>query len=118
MIINAEVFQLEEDYDNNLWRIDFRDEKQNLRGKIEIPSKILEMKDRKNLQIEILPNTSAMPTFKDELIVFNAINIRTQSAGKDRVYIFSAGGLMVRIFTTKVINQFKLPLKEFSIIVR
>ncbi|MHA1542921.1 MAG: hypothetical protein ACTSQH_08080 [Candidatus Hodarchaeales archaeon] len=118
MIINAEVFQLEEDYDNNLWRIDFRDEKQNLRGKIEIPSKILDMKDRKNFQIEILPNVSDKPTFKDELIAFNAINIRTKSVGKDRVYTFSAGGLMTRLFTSKVIKQFKLPLKEFSITVR
>ena len=118
MIINAEVFQLEEDYDNNLWRIDFRDEKQNLRGKIEIPSKIVEMKDRKQLQIEIIPSSDDKTTFKDELIVLNSINIRSQSVGKDRVYSFSAAGLMVRIFSTKVINQFKLPLKEFSIIVR
>ena len=45
MIINAEVFQIEEDTDNNLLRIDFRDEKQNVRGKIEIPTTVLDIKD-------------------------------------------------------------------------
>jgi hypothetical protein len=118
MIINAEVFQIEEDYDNNLWRIDFRDEKQNLRGKIEIPSKILDMKDRKNFQVEIIPHTGEDPTFTNELIAFNAISIKAQSGGKDHAYSFSSGGLMVRIFTTKAINDFKSALKEFSILVR
>ncbi|MHA2075591.1 MAG: hypothetical protein ACW97X_13310, partial [Candidatus Hodarchaeales archaeon] len=76
------------------------------------------MKDRKNFQIEILPNVSDKSTFKDVLIAFNAINIRKQSVGKDHVYTFSAGGLAIRLFTTKVLKQFKSALKEFSIIVR
>ena len=118
MIINAEVFQLEEDFDNNLWRIDFRDEKQNLRGKIEIPSKIIDLKDKKNFKIEILPDVDKDQKFDEELIVFNAINIRTKSGGKELVYSFSSGGLMFRIFSPKAINDFKTPLKNFLIIVR
>ena len=118
MIINAEVFQLEEDFDNNLWRIDFRDEKQNLRGKIEIPSDILDLKDKKNLTIEILPNADKKQKFEDALIVFNAISIRAKSPGKEHVYSFSSGGLMCRLFSSKVINSLKVPLKEFIIIVR
>jgi len=118
MIINAEVFQLEEDFDNNLWRIDFRDEKQNLRGKIEIPSKVLDIKDTKKFQIEIIPDDDEDRIFKDELIVFNAINIRTKPSGKENVYSFSSGGFMLRIFTLKTIKEFKSLLKEFSIVVR
>jgi len=118
MIINAEVFQLEEDFDNNLLRIDFRDEKQNLRGKIEIPTEVLDLRETKNFQIEITPYDGEERTFKDELIVFNAINIRTKPIGKERVYSFSSGGLMLRIFTTKVKKEFKSVLKNFLIVVR
>ena len=118
MIINAEVFQVEEDLDNNLLRIDFRDEKQKLRGKIEIPKTVLDLKDTKKFQIEIMPNSDNERTFKDELIVFNAINIRTKPVEKQNVYSFSSGGFMLRIFSTKIIKEFKSVLKEFSIIVR
>jgi len=118
MIISAEVFQLEEDLDNNLWRVDFRDEKQNLRGKIEIPSQVLDIKDTKKFQIEIIRNDDEERIFKDELIVFNAISMRTKPVGKEHVYSFSSGGFMLRIFTTKVLKEFKSMLKEFSITVR
>ncbi|MCK4847895.1 MAG: hypothetical protein KAT16_02605 [Candidatus Heimdallarchaeota archaeon] len=118
MIINAEVFQLEEDPDNNLYRADFRDEKQSLRGKIEIPSEVLNFEDTKKFQIEIIPNDNKDRTFKDELIVFNAVNMRTKPLGKEHVYSFSSGGFMVRIFTTKLLKEFKSVLKEFLIIVR
>jgi hypothetical protein len=118
MIINAEVFQIEEDQDNNLLRIDFRDEKQKVRGKIEIPTTVLDMKDTKKFQIEITPNNDDERSFKDELIVFNAINIRTKPVEKHNVYSFSSGGFMLRIFSTKIIKEFKSVLKEFSITVR
>ena len=118
MIINAEVFQIEEDTDNNLLRIDFRDEKQNVRGKIEIPTTVLDIKDKKKFQIEIIPNKDDERTFKDELIVFNAINIRTKPVTKEHVYAFSSGGFMLRIFSTKILKEFKSLLKEFLITVR
>ncbi len=118
MIINAEVFQQEEDFDNNLLRIDFRDEKQNLRGRIEIPTTVLDIKGTKKFQIEIAPNNDGERTFKDELIVFNAINIRTKPVTKEHVYAFSSGGFMLRIFSTKILKEFRSLLKEFLITVR
>jgi hypothetical protein len=118
MIINAEIFQLEEDYDNNLWLIDFRDEEKNLRGKIEIPSKIVKMQKTKKIQIEVKPLGKRKQSFKDCLIVYNATSFRTKPTGEEKIYSFSAGGLIFRIFSGKAIPEFKTPLKEYQIIVR
>ena len=54
MIIKAERMRIEEDTDNNLWLIDFRDEKKGLRGRIEIPSKIVSMEEDKEFEVEII----------------------------------------------------------------
>ena len=118
MLINAEVFQLEEDIDNNLWLIDFRDEKLGLRGRIEVPSKIVDLRDAKKLQIEVVTAKKKAPSFKDAKIVLNAINYRTKPAGKEKIYSFSSGGLTFRLFSGKVIPAFKLPFKEYLIVVR
>ena len=118
MIINAEIFQLEEDYDNDLWLIDFRDEEKGLRGKIDIPSKVANMHNKKKVRIEVQPYKKRKKSFKDCLIVFNATSYRTKPVGEDKVYSFSAGGLILRIFSGKAIPEFKLPLKEYQIIVR
>ena len=119
MIINAEVFQLEEDFDNNLWLIDFRDEKLGLRGKIEIPSKIADLHDVKNLQIEVISAAKKKkPSFKDAKVALNATSYRTKPVGKEKIYSFSSGGLTFRLFSGKVLPEFKSPFKEYMIIVR
>ncbi|MHA1976166.1 MAG: hypothetical protein ACW98F_00890 [Candidatus Hodarchaeales archaeon] len=118
MLINAEVFQLEEDFDNNLWLIDFRDEKLGLRGRMEIPSKLADLHDAKNLQIEVVAAKKKTPSFKDAKIALNAISYRTRPTGKEKIYSFSSGGLMFRLFSGKVLSEFKLPFKEYLIIVR
>lgn len=118
MLINAEVFQLEEDNDNNLWLIDFRDEKLGLRGRMEVPSKLVDLHDAKNLKIDVVAVKKKTPTFKDAKVVFNAINYRTKPIGKEKIYSFSSGGLTFRLFSSKVISEFKSPFKEYLIIVR
>ena len=118
MIINAEIFQLEEDNDNNLWLIDFRDEEKGSRGKIEIPTRIVNLQDTKKIQIEVNPQVKKKKSFKDCLIAFNATSFRTKPIGKEKVYSFSAGGLIFRIYSGKAIPEFKVPLKEYQIIVR
>ncbi len=118
MIINAEIFQLEEDYDNDLWLIDFRDEEKGLRGKIDIPSKVANLQNAKKIRIEVKPFDKKKKSFKDCLIAFNATSFRTKPVGEEKIYSFSAGGLIFRIFSGKAIPEFKLPLKEYQIIVR
>jgi len=118
MLINADVFQLEEDFDNNLWIIDFRDEKLGLRGRMEVPSQVVDLHDAKNLQIEVIAVKKKAPSFKDAKIALNAINYRTKPLGKEKIYSFSSGGLTFRLFSGKVLPEFKLPFKEYLIIVR
>jgi hypothetical protein len=120
MIIKAERMRTELDSDNDLWLIDFRDEDQGLRGRIEIPSKIAPMEEVKSFEIEIIPRDSLKKPldYSDAKIVYNAISFRTKPLGTERVYSFSAGGLMVRLFSSKAIKDFKTVLKGFIIIVR
>ena len=120
MLIKAERMRTELDSDNDLWLIDFRDEEKGLRGKIEIPSKIVSMEEVKSFEIEIIARDSLKKPldYSDAKIVYNAINFRTKPLGTERVYSFSAGGLMLRIFSSKAIKDFRTVLKGFVIIVR
>jgi len=120
MIIKAERMRAELDSDNDLWLIDFRDEDQGLRGRIEIPSTIVTMEDVKNFEIEIIPRDSVKkpPDYSGAMIAYNATNFRTKPLGTEKVYSFSAGGLMLRLFSSKTIKGFKTVLKGFIIIVR
>jgi hypothetical protein len=120
MIIKAERMRTELDSDNDLWLIDFRDEEQGLRGKIEIPSKIVSMEEVKSFEIEIVTRDSLKKPldYSDAKIAYNATNFRTKPLGTERVYSFSAGGLMLRLFANKAIKDFKTVLKGFVIIVR
>ncbi|UCG03578.1 MAG: hypothetical protein JSW11_06230 [Candidatus Heimdallarchaeota archaeon] len=121
MIIKAERMRTELDSDNDLWLIDFRDEDQGVRGRIEIPSKIVSMEDVKSFEIEILPRDSVKKDpldYSGAMIVYNATNFRTKPLGTEKVYSFSAGGLMLRLFSTKAIKDFKTVLKGFIIIIR
>jgi hypothetical protein len=120
MIINAERMRIEEDADNDLWLIDFRDDEKGLRGKIEIPSDLASMEDVKEFELEILSRKKikTISEYKDAKIVFNARSFRTKPIAGERVYSFSAGGLILRIFSTKIIPEFKAALKEYIIIIR
>ncbi|MFW9905665.1 MAG: hypothetical protein ACFFFH_15130 [Candidatus Thorarchaeota archaeon] len=120
MIIKAERMRTELDSDNDLWLIDFRDDDKGLRGKIEIPSKIASMEEVKSFEIEIIPRDSIKKPldYSNAKIAFNAINFRTKPLGAEKVYLFSAGGLLLRLFSTKAIKDFKTVLKGFVIIVR
>lgn len=120
MIIKAEKMRVEHDSDNDLLYIDFRDEKKEIRGKIEIPSKIVSMEDVKDFEVEIIPHASVKKPLdhSDAQIVFNAINFRTKPLGAEKIYSFSAGGLMLRLFSVTPLPEFKTVLKEYLIIVR
>ncbi len=120
MIIKAEKMRMEHDSDNVLWLIDFRDEEKGLRGRVEIPSNIVAMEDVKDFEIEINPRDSLTDTldYTDAKIVYNAVNFRTKPLGADKVYSFSAGGLILRLFSGTLLPEFKTALKEFVIIVR
>ncbi|MHA2243454.1 MAG: hypothetical protein ACXADY_00645 [Candidatus Hodarchaeales archaeon] len=120
MIIKAEKMRMEHDSDNDLWLIDFRDEEKGLRGRVEIPSKMVSMEDVKDFEIEINPKDSLTDPldYTDVKIVLNAVNFRTKPLGTDKVYSFSAGGLILRLFSVKPLSEFKTALKEFVIIVR
>lgn len=120
MIIKAERMRTELDSDNDLWLVNFRDEDQGLRGRIEIPSKIVSMEDVKNFEIEIIPSDSVKEPldYSSAMIVFNAINFRTKPLGTEKVYSFSAGGLILRLFSGKPIKELRTILKGFVVIVR
>ncbi len=118
MILNAEIFQIEEDFDNNLWIIDFKEEEKAIRGKIEIPSKIVNLGDKKNLTIEILPSNQVKDIPEDSIIALNVVSFRTKPVGKEKIYSFSAGGLIFRLFSTKVLSEFKSPLREYMLILK
>jgi len=120
MIIQAEKMRTELDSDNNLLLIDFRDEDKGIRGKIEIPSRIVTMEDVKSFEVEIIPRDSTKDPldYSDAKIVFNAINFRTKPLGTEKIYSFSAGGLILRLFSGTPLPEFKTILKEFIIIVR
>ena len=119
MIIKAERLQIKEDTDNNLWLIDFRDEKRELKGSIEIPSKIVSMEESTELEIEIISRDKLKEPLdnSNSRIVFNAKTFRTKTQEKEKTYSFSAGGIMLRLFSKKAISEFKGALKEFIIIV-
>jgi hypothetical protein len=120
MIIKAERKRIEEDVDNNLWLIDFRDEKQDLRGRIEIPSTIAKMEEVKEFEIEIISSEKKKEPIDNSnaRIIFNSTSFRTKPLGKEKIYSFSAGGLIVRLFVKKALPEFKGALKEYVIIVR
>ncbi|MHA1214583.1 MAG: hypothetical protein ACTSPG_04760 [Candidatus Hodarchaeales archaeon] len=119
MIINAERMRIEKDEDNNLWIINFRDEERSIRGRIEIPSKIVEMEDIKEFLLEIIPRKeeTASKDFTNTLIAFNAKSYRTKPVGDEIIYSFSAGGLMTRVYSTSEIKELKPVLKDFLIVV-
>ena len=120
MIIKAERMRTELDSDNDLWLVDFRDEDQGLRGRIEVPSKIASMEDVKNFEIEIIArDTVKKPVdYSGAMIAYNAINFRTKPLGAEKVYSLSAGGLLLRLFSGKPLKDFKTVLKEFIVVVR
>jgi hypothetical protein len=120
MIIKAERMRTELDSDNDLWLVDFRDEDQGLRGRIEVPSKIASMEDVKNFEIEIIPrDTVKKPVdYSGAKIAYNAINFRTKPLGTEKVYSLSAGGLLLRLFSGKPLKDFKTVLREFIVVVR
>ncbi|UCE14275.1 MAG: hypothetical protein JSV04_03635 [Candidatus Heimdallarchaeota archaeon] len=120
MIIKAERMRIEHDSDNDLWYIDFRDEEKGLRGRIEIPSNIVAMEDVKEFEVEIIPFDSrkATPDFTESRIVLNSVNFRTKPLGAEKIYSFSAGGIMLRLFSKKALSEFKTPLQKFRIFVR
>lgn len=117
MIIHAERMRIEEDIDNNLWLLDFRDEEKGIRGKIEIPSKLISMEEIKQFEIEILAFKENQ-NYEGCLIAFNARSFRTKPTGEEKTYSFSAGGLMLRLFTRKPIKEFRTALKEYTILIR
>ena len=120
MIIKAERMRIEEDTDNNLWLIDFRDEKKGLRGRIEIPSKIVSMEEVKEFEVEIISRKKIKePLDKSNArIIFNATSFKTKPLGEEKIYSFSAGGLLIRLFSGKTLPEFKGTLKEYTVIVR
>lgn len=120
MIIKAERMRIEQDSDNNLWYIDFRDEEKGVRGRIEIPSNLVDMEDVKEFEVEIIPHdpSTGHLDYSDALIVFNAISFRTKTLGAEKIYSFSAGGLIFRLFSGTPLSEFKAGLKEYKIIVR
>ncbi|MFX0122260.1 MAG: hypothetical protein ACFFAE_01370 [Candidatus Hodarchaeota archaeon] len=121
MIIKAERMRTELDADNDLWLVDFRDENQGLRGRIEVPSKLVSMEDVKDFEIEIIARDAVKKKpidYSDAMIAYNAINFRTKPLGTEKVYSFSAGGLILRLFSGKPLKDFKTVLKEFIIVVR
>ncbi|MHA2223688.1 MAG: hypothetical protein ACXAC8_00545 [Candidatus Hodarchaeales archaeon] len=120
MKINAERMRIEEDSDNDLWLVDFRDEKKGLRGKIELPSKIIAMEDVKDFEVEVIPKEKipASLDYTDSRIAFNATSFRTKSLGTEKTYSFSSGGLMLRLYSGTVIPELKSLLKEYVIIIR
>lgn len=120
MIINAERMRIEEDTDNDLWLVDFRDEDKGLRGRIEIPTKIISMEEVKKFEVEILSRKKVKKDldYKDARLVFNATSFRTKPLGDEKTYSFSAGGLMLRLFSGKPVSEFKAALKEYIIIIR
>jgi hypothetical protein len=120
MIVKAERMRAELDSDNDLWLIDFRDENQGLRGRIEIPSTIASMEDVKSFEIEVIARDSVKKPldYSGAIIAYNATNFRAKPLGAENVYSFSAGGLILRLFSSKKIKGFKTALKSFIIIVR
>ncbi|MHA2175462.1 MAG: hypothetical protein ACXABI_11585 [Candidatus Hodarchaeales archaeon] len=118
MILNAEIFQIEEDFDNNLWIIDFKEEEKAIRGKIEIPSKIVNLTNKKNITIEVVPSSKEKEIPNDAIIALNVMSFRTKPLGKEKIYSFSAGGLIFRLFSTKDISEFKSPLREYRLILK
>lgn len=118
MILNAEIFQIEEDFDNDIWIIDFKDEEKAIRGKFEIPSKITNFENKKNFTLNIQPSGKKTKIPDDAIIALNAVSFRTKPVGKERIYSLSAGGLILRLFSTKVISEFKSPLKEYILILK
>ncbi len=119
MIINAERMRIEEDEDNKLWVIDFRDEDQGLRGRIEIPSDIVKMDTITDFKVEILskPLSEENTNLNDALIVFNATSFRTKPRDEENIYSFSSGGLLLRLFSGTPIKELKGHIREYIIIV-
>ncbi len=120
MIINAERMRIEEDTDNDLWLIDFRDEDRGIRGRVEIPSKIVSMEGVSNFDIEIISRKELKDpqNYKNAKIVFNATSFRTKPLGDEKTYSFSSGGLMLRLFAGSPISEFKAALKDYIIIIK
>jgi hypothetical protein len=120
MIINAERMRLEQDSDNDLWLVDFRDEAKSLRGRIEIPLSLVQMEELKEFILEIIPQDSKKGSkdFSEAHLVYNAISFRTKPVGDENIYSFSAGGLLLRIYTTSEIKEIQPVLKDFKIILR
>ncbi|MFX0173021.1 MAG: hypothetical protein ACFE9L_14000 [Candidatus Hodarchaeota archaeon] len=120
MKINAERMRIEEDTDNDLWLVDFRDEEKSLRGRIEIPTKIVSFEEVKKFEVEILSRKKVKKEidYKDARIVLNVTSFRTKPLGDEKTYSFSAGGLMLRLFSGKPISEFKAALKEYILIIR
>ncbi len=122
MIIKAERLRIEEDLDNQLWLVDFRDEKDSgVRGRIEIPTTLAkDFEDIKKFEIEVLPRKgmTSDPDYSGVRISYNAISFRVKPTTGERIYSFSAGGLMLRVYSKKPISELKPALRKFVILVR
>ena len=122
MIIKAERLRIEEDLDNELWLVDFRDEKDSgVRGRIEIPTTLARnFDDIKKFEIEVLPKKgmTSDPDYSGVRIAYNATSFRIKPTSGEKIYSFSAGGLMLRVYSKKPISELKPALRKFVILVR
>ncbi|MFW9778744.1 MAG: hypothetical protein ACFFE8_07795 [Candidatus Heimdallarchaeota archaeon] len=122
MIIKAERMRIEEDLDNGLWIVDFRDEDDTgLRGRIEIPTMLAsDFADLKKFQIEVLAeqDMAEKPDYTGVRIGYNTTSFRVKPTAEERIYSFSAGGLMLRVFSRTPIKELRPALRKFVVLVR
>jgi hypothetical protein len=122
MIIKAERMRIEEDLDNGLWIVDFRDEDDTgLRGRIEVPTMLAEdFADLKKFEIEVIHNRDQTedPDYTGVRLSYNATSFRVKPTAEERIYSFSAGGLMLRVYARNPIPELRPALRKFTILVR
>jgi hypothetical protein len=122
MIIKAERMRIEEDLDNGLWIVDFRDEDDTgIRGRIEVPTMLAEdFADLKKFEIEVIHNRDQTtdPDYSGVRLSYNATSFRVKPTAEEKIYSFSAGGLMLRVYARNAIPEFRPALRKFTILVR
>lgn len=112
-----EITRKEQDLDNDIWIIDFVSEEKKIRGKADLPRKVISLENITELTVDIIPSSEEPPKYNDLKIQLNTKIVRLKQTDPlvKTTKQFSAGGLGFRIVCETGFDDFPQGVNDFII---
>ena len=112
-----EITRKEQDLDNDIWIIDFVSEEKKIRGKAELPKKVISLENISELTIDIIPSGEEPPKYDNLLVQLNTKIVRLKQTDPriKTTKKFSAGGLGFRIVSESGFDDFPQGISDYII---